>query len=448
MNKKASTGICNRSRVSSMKRQLATTLIHGIGTLVTPSRSKKAPLRGRDLGDVVTIKNAAIAVGSEGEILAVGSERDVYASVDKDSDTHFYDAHGSLAIPGLVDCHAHLVFAGDRSEEFELRNLGASYEDIHAAGGGIRNSVKLTRKALDENIIAPQIRTHLDWMLAAGTTTAEGKSGYALTHQHEIASLNVLKDVATDHPLRVTGTILAAHTIPPEYDDKADAYIDEVAIPAAQEACEKQLAAAADVFLERGSFNKEQAKRYLVAAQEAGLFARMHADQFSDQGGIDLAVEIGARSIDHLEALEADADRLKVLAKSDVAGVLLPLSSLFLGRPWAPGRELIDAGGIVALASDFNPGSSYGESLTLAMSLATLGCKLSAAEALTAATINAAWILNLHDHVGRLDAGYSADVVLLDQPSLAHLPYHVGSPNIKAVFVGGVEVDAGVSTIV
>lgn len=417
----------------------AHTIIHGIGTLVTPARVP-APIRGADVAAVVEVTGAAIAINDDGAIIASGPEAEVRAAVSTDDDTAFHDAHGALAIPGLVDCHTHPVFSGDRAAEFELRNLGAGYEEIHAAGGGIRASVTRTRTALDDGTIAPQVRRHLDWMLAAGTTTAEGKSGYALTLDHELESLRVLQAVAKEHPLRMTRTLLAAHTVPVEYDGRADAYIDEVAIPAAQRAVREVRASAADVFLERGSFDVAQAERYLVAAQQAGLAARLHGDQFTDQGGIELAVRIGARSIDHLEALEADASRLRTLAESDVAGVLLPLSSLFLNRPYAPGRELVDAGAIVALASDFNPGSSYGESLTLAISLACLGCRLRAGEALTATTVNAAWVLGLADRVGRLDPGYRGDVVLLDQPSLAHLPYHVGSPAVQAVFVGGLEV--------
>ena len=422
-----------------MSSPRANTIIHGIGTLVTPARVP-APIRGADLAAVVEVDGAAIAIGDDGTILASGAEADVRDAVTTDGDTEFHDARGALAIPGLVDCHTHPVFAGDRAAEFELRNLGAGYEEIHAAGGGIRASVARTRAALDAGTIAPQVRRHFDWMLAAGTTTAECKTGYALSLEHELASLEVLQAVAADHPLRTTRTLLAAHTVPVEFDGRADAYVDEVAIPAAERAKREGRASAADVFLERGSFDVHQAERYLVAAQAAGLDARLHGDQFSDQGGIDLAVRIGARSIDHLEALEPDAARLRTLADSDVAGVLLPLSSLFLGRPYAPGRELVDAGGIVALASDFNPGSSYGESLTLAMSLACLGCRLRAGEVLTATTVNAAWVLGLADRVGRLDTGYRGDVVLLDQPSLAHLPYHVGSPAVRAVFVGGLEV--------
>ena len=430
-----------------MSPRRARTIIHGIGTLVTPARVP-APVRASDLADVVEVTGAAIAIDDDGVIIASGVEADVREAVEADDDTRFHDARGMLAIPGLVDCHTHPVFAGDRAPEFELRNLGAGYEAIHAAGGGIRASVAKTRAALDDGTIAPQVRRHLDWMLAAGTTTAEGKSGYALTLEHELESLRVLQAVAADHPLRMTRTLLAAHTVPAEYEGRADAYVDEVAIPAAQRAVREVRATAADVFLERGSFDLEQSRRYLLAARAAGLDARIHGDQFSDQGGIGLAIEVGAKSIDHLEALEPDAPRLRTLAESDVAGVLLPLSSLFLGRPFAPGRELADAGAIVALASDFNPGSSYGESLTLAISLACLGCRLRAGEALTAATINAAWVLGLADRVGRLDAGYRGDVLLLDQPSLAHLPYHVGTPALRSVFVGGLEVGslAGVAS--
>ena len=369
-----------------MSVPVASSIIHGIGTLVTPSL-RPAPLRGGDLGDVVELHGAAIAVDANGVIIASGVEAEVRAAVETVSDTRFHDARGMLAVPGLVDCHTHPVFSGDRAAEFELRNLGAGYEEIHAAGGGIRASVDRTRAALEEERIASQVQQHLDWMLAAGTTTAEGKSGYALTEELELRSLQVLGDVASTHPLRVTRTLLAAHTLPAEYDGAGDAYIDEVAVPAVRRARTEAGASAADVFLERGSFNRAQAERYLRAAIDAGLDARLHGDQFSDQGGIELAATIGARSIDHLEALEPGADRLSMLAGSQVAGVLLPTSSLFLGRPYAPGRELVDAGGIVALASDFNPGSSYGESLVFAMSLACLGCRLTAAEALSAATI-------------------------------------------------------------
>lgn len=418
----------------------AATLIHGIGTLVTPA-DVPAPIRGSDLARVVEVSGAAIAIGAGGDILAAGPESDVHGTVTTDEDTHFHDARGALAIPGLVDCHAHLVFAGDRAAEFELRNRGAGYEEIHAAGGGIRSTVAATRAALDSGSIAPRVQQHLDWLLAAGTTTVEGKSGYGLTVEHELASLEVLKRVAAEHAIKVKPTILAAHTVPAEYDGRTDAYVDEVAIPAVRAAAAREWARAADVFLERGSFDVAQSRRYLEAARDAGLAMRLHGDQFSDSGAVDLAIELGARSIDHLEALGAGDERLTRLAASNVACVLLPLSSLFLGRPYAPGRALADAGAIVALATDFNPGSSYGESMPLSISLACVGGGLTAAEALTACTVNAAWVLGVERRVARLAPGCMGDVVLLDQPSLAHLAYHVGTPGIASVFVQGNEVD-------
>jgi imidazolonepropionase len=384
------------------------------------------------------VSGAAIAVDAEGRIIAAGREADVRADVPTDTDTRLHDARGALAVPGFVDCHAHPAFGGDRAAEFELRNLGAAYEQIHAAGGGIRSTVAATRSAIADGTLTARVREHLDWMLVAGTTTAEAKSGYGLSVDAELAGLRAVRDVSADHPVRVTRTLLAAHTVPAEYADRgADAYTDEVAIPAVAAAASENLASAADVFLERGSFSAVQAERYLRAAAAAGLALRLHADQFSDAGALPLALALGARSVDHLEALEPDAPRLRNLAGSGTAGVLLPLSSLFLGRPYAPGRALVDAGGIVALASDFNPGSSYGESLTLAMSLASVGCGLRASEALTAVTANAAWVLGLDHECGRLAPGFSADVVLLDQPSVAHLAYHVGSPAVSAVFARG-----------
>ncbi len=415
--------------------QAAATLITGIGSYVTAPPGS-GPLRGAQMSDVLTVHGAAIAADADGRIIAAGPERAVMDHVRETSDTCVIDAAGALVIPGLVDCHAHPVFGGDRAAEFELRNLGADYEQVHAAGGGIRSTVAHTRASIADGSIDGAIHHHLEWMLRAGTTTTEGKSGYALTFDDELASLDALHRAASALPISVTGTVLAAHTVPGEYAGRADAYIDEVAIPAVREAAHRGLATAADVFLERGSFDAVQSERYLRAARAAGLDIRLHGDQFSNAGSVSLAIELGARSIDHLEALEPSAARLTALAASDVAAVLLPLSSLVLDRPYAPGRALIDAGSIVALASDFNPGSSYGESLTLAMSLACAGCKLRASEALVACTANAAWILRA-EHAGRIDVGRSCDLVLLDQPSLAHLPYHVGSPGITGVIVRG-----------
>ncbi len=419
-----------------MTTATAATLITNIGQLVT-APAGSGPLRGTEMRDVLIIDDAAIAIDDAGIIVGVGSAREVTESVHTHDATEVVDAGGALVLPGFVDCHAHPVFAGDRAAEFELRNLGAGYEQIHAAGGGIRSTVGHTRRALSDGSIDERITRHFDWMIRAGTTTVEAKSGYALTLDGELESLVAAQRCAATHVLDVVGTVLAAHTVPAEFDGRADAFIDEVAIPALRSAVDAGVATAADIFLERGSFDATQARRYLNAARDAGLMLRLHGDQFSDSGAVALAVELGARSIDHLEALAAGDARLQQLAASGVASVLLPLSSLFLGRPYAPGRALIDAGGIVALASDFNPGSSYGESLTLAMSLATIGCGLRADEALTACTANAAWVLGVSHQVGRLAPGFYADFVMFDQPDLRHLSYHVGTPGITGVFKAG-----------
>ena len=406
-------------------------VIRNIRQLATPAGVP--PLRGSDFGKLLVIDDAAIAVRDE-RIVWVGAEADLVQAVAVNEETDTIDAAGTLAIPGLVDCHAHPVFAGDRSEEFDMRNTGVDYETLHARGGGIARTVRMTRAALTDSI-APDVSLHYDWMLRAGTTTTEAKSGYALTVDGELESLRTAIACAGMHPIDVVPTILAAHTIPIEYVERGDAYIDEIAIPAVKAAAEQGLARAADIFVERGSFNTVQARRYLTAAAEAGLLLRLHGDQFSEQGSLSLAIELDARSVDHLEA--TDQRGANRLADSDVAGVLLPLSSLFLGRPYAPGRALADACGIVAVASDFNPGSSYGESLTLAMSLACVGCGLRSSEALCAVTANAAWVLDLHDEVGRLEPGLLADVLLVDQPDVRHLAYHVGSPAVRAVIKRG-----------
>jgi len=276
------------------------------------------------------------------------------------------------------------------------------------------------------------VRKHRGWMLRAGTTTFESKSGYGLDRETELASLRAVK-AAGGVP-----TWLGAHAVPPEFDD-ADAYLDfaltEV-LPAAAE-----IAEAADVFLERGAFDADQARRYLTACGEAGLALRLHGDQFTEQGAIPLAIELGARSVDHLEATGEEG--VAALGKSDVAAVLLPASALFLARPMPPGRALVDAGGIVALATDFNPGSAFCESLPLICSLASAQLRLSPAEALTACTVNAAHVLGRSDSRGRLAPGYSADVVLLEAPDWRYLAYHLGANLVAEVILHGERAELG-----
>jgi imidazolonepropionase len=342
-----------------------------------------------------------------------------------DGDIVELDGRGRCAIPGLVDCHTHACFAGDRVEEFALRAAGASYEELHAAGGGILSTVRATRGA-GEAELERIVRRHGAWMLRHGTTTFEAKSGYGLDLETELASLRAVA-AAGGIP-----TWLGAHAVPPEFAD-ADAYLEFALADVLPHAAD--LAEAADVFLERGAFDREQARRYLEACRDAGLTPRLHGDQFTESGAIPLAIELGARSVDHLEATGQDG--IRALAASDVTGVLLPASALFLDRPMPPARALVDAGAAVALATDFNPGSSFSESLPLVCSLACTQLHLAPAEALAATTVNAAHVLGRADRIGRIAPGYAADIVLLDAPDWRYLAYHLAGDVVDAVIRRG-----------
>jgi len=395
-------------------------LIRDLAQVVTPA-GRGAPLRGGDLGELELTTDAYVLC-KEGRIERVGSMRSLSRL---DSDVEEVDGRGLSAVPGLVDCHTHAAFAGDRVEEFSLRAGGASYEELHAAGGGILSTVRATRAA-GEDGLREGVRTHRAWMLRAGTTTWESKSGYGLDRDTELAQLRAVRKAGG------VATWLGAHAVPPEHPD-ADEYLDftlaEV-LPAAAE-----LAEAADVFLERGAFDADQARRYLTACAVAGLTLRLHGDQFTESGAVPLALELGARSIDHLEATGDDG--VDALGAGDVTAVLLPASALFLGRPMPPGRALVDAGAPVALATDFNPGSAFTESLPLVMSLAATQLGLAPAEALGAVTVNAAHVLGRADRIGRLAPGYDADIVLVDAPDWRHLAYHLAGDVIRTVVLGG-----------
>jgi imidazolonepropionase len=400
---------------------VARLLIRDLAQLATPAAGT-APLRGASLGAVEVLEDAYVLCAGD-TIEAVGRMRDLPRL---DGDVAELDGRGRCAIPGLVDCHTHPAFGGDRVEEFSLRAGGAGYEELHAAGGGIRSTVRATRAAGEDGLRAA-VERHRSWMLRQGTTTFEGKSGYGLDRDTELASLRAVRDAGG------VPTWLGAHAVPPEFEGDADAYLDFALAEVLPEAA--QIAEAADVFLERGAFDAAQARRYLEACRAAGLALRVHGDQFTEQGAIPLAIELGARSVDHLEATGDDG--VRTLATSDVVGVVLPASALFLGRPMPPGRALVDAGAAVALATDFNPGSAFCESLPLCCSLAATQLKLSPAEALTACTVNAAHVLGRADRLGRLAPGYRADVVLLDAPDWRYLAYHLGGRLVDEVVLAG-----------
>ena len=397
-------------------------LIRDLAQVASPSGSG-APLRGEALHEIDVIHDAYVLCEG-GRIAATGRMCDLQPS---DGDVVELDGSGLSAIPGLVDCHTHACFAGDRVEEFSLRAAGASYEELHARGGGILSTVRATRAAGDAGL-AVALAKHVGWMLRAGTTTFEAKSGYGLDRETELAQLRAVRDAGG------IPTWLGAHTVPPEFVDAGgDAYVDFLIAEVLPEAA--AVAEAADVFLERAAFDADQARRYLTACRDAGLVLRLHGDQFTEAGAIPLAIELGARSVDHLEATGADG--IAALAASKIVGVLLPASALFLNRPMPPGRALVDAGAAIALATDFNPGSAYCESLPLVCSLAATQMALSPEEALSACTVNAAHVLGRSGTKGRLAEGYDADVVLVAAEDWRHVVYHLGGPVVHTVIAAG-----------
>lgn len=395
-------------------------LIRDLEQLATPA-GRGSPLRGPELGAVDVISGAYVLCSGR-RIEAVGEMSRLAVPA---GDVEELDGRGLCAVPGLVDCHTHACFAGDRIEEFSLRAAGATYEELHAAGGGILATVRATRAAGEETLRAIA-RRHREWMLHAGTTTFEAKSGYGLDRETELASLRAIREAGG------IPTFLGAHAVPPEFPD-ADDYLDFVigdVLPEAASAAE-----AADVFVERGAFDAGQARRYLTKAKRLGLTLRLHADQFTEAGGVELATDLGARSVDHLEATSEHG--VRVLAASEVTAVVLPVSALFLNRPMPPARQLLDAGAAVALATDFNPGSAFCESIPLVCSLACTQLGLSPAEALAASTVNAAHVLSCADRKGRLAPGYDADIALIGVPDWRYLAYHVAGEVVAGVIKDG-----------
>ena len=396
-------------------------LIRDLAQLATPQEAS-APLRGSALRELVVVEDAYVLV-QDGLIASVGRMNELDGS-SLDGDVEELDGRGLSAIPGLVDCHTHPAFAGDRAHEFALRAGGATYEELLEAGGGILSTTRATRAAGSAALEAI-VRTHRDAMLAHGTTTFEGKSGYGLDRETELAQLRAVRAAGG------VATWLGAHAVPPEQPD-ADTYVDWLVEEVLPDAA--GIAVAADVFVERGTFDVEQARRYLLACRAAGLALRLHGDQLSEIGAVPLAVELRARSVDHLEATGPVG--VEQLASSEVVAVLLPIAALYLGRPMPPGRALVDAGAAIALATDFNPGSAYCESLPVVCTLACTQLGLVPEEALSACTLNAAHVLGLADR-GCLAAGMRGDVVLVDAPDWRHLAYHLAGDVIHTVVHGG-----------
>lgn len=385
----------------------------------------------RDLG---IIEGGCLA-SRDGTIVFAGTRGDFEREVTLSEDAPILDASDRVVLPGFVDAHTHLAFAGSRHEEFAARLAGASYEEIAAKGGGILSTVRATRAA-GEQELQEGIRTRFDTMLLHGTTTCEAKSGYGLTLEAELGLLRAVRQAASAHPMDAICTLLGAHTLPPEFKEERDAYVRLVAEEMVPAAASQGLARFCDVFCERSVFDINETRVILTAGKRHGLRPRVHADQLSDFGGAALAAELEAASADHLDNVGDEG--IRALAAAGVSAGLLPGASFcFRAKEHAPARRMIEAGLAVFLATDLNPGTSYTESISNVMGLGCLLMDMAVEEAIAASTINAAWSLGLDEQVGSLRPGRRADLILMEVPHYAHLVYHFGVNHVSGVVKDG-----------
>jgi imidazolonepropionase len=389
------------------------------------------PRTGAELCELGIVNDGAMLV-RDGRVAAVGSLREIEPIA---RDPEVVDAGGRAVVPGFVDAHTHLVFGGNRAGEFEKRCAGMTYQQIAAEGGGICSTVRRTRAASEDELTAAA-RRYAGWFLAGGTTTIEAKSGYGLTVEDELKILRAIRRISDTTPLRCVPTFLGAHEIPEEYAGRADEYISLVCDEMLPRVVEQRLAEYCDIFCETKVFTLDQARRVFSAAKERGLGLRMHADQFTAFGASDLAAELGAVTCDHLE--QTGAASIEALRRAGVQPVLLPASVYAIRLAKYPdARAMIGAGLAVVLATDFNPGSSPTTSMRMVMSLACTQMKMTAAEALSAATINAAHSLGRGHEIGSLQKGKIADFAIHDAEDYRELPYFFGGGSCT-VFTGGV----------
>ena len=411
-----------------------TTAIVNIGQLVTLAGPARPRVEG-ELRDLSIISDGALLV-DEGRIVAAASYSDLLSEIPPHAEV--IDAKGRCVTPGFVDAHTHLVFAGNRANEFEQRIAGATYQQIAAAGGGILRTVALTRAATVDELLT-EARRHRDWMLRSGTTTMEAESGYGLDQPTELRMLQVLAQLDSEGPARIIPTLLAAHTVPPEFADRRDEYIRWIVEELIPEVAAQGLARYCDVFCDDHAFTVDETRVVLSAARRQGMKLRIHAEQFRPGTGAELAAEMGATTADHLETITEDT--LHQLRTAGVQPVLLPGSVFALSRTnYPPARRMVELGLAIVLATDFNPGSSPVSSMPFMLSLACLQMGLSPAEALSAATINAAYSLALGSCVGSLEAGKQADFVIHEFNDYRELAYFIAAPARPRVFVAGVEV--------
>lgn len=408
-------------------------LIINAGQLLTLAGPNEWPRTGDALREIGLVPGGALAA-ADGVIIAAGPAAQVLDEVALAPGGVRLDAGGRVVLPGFVDPHTHLMFAGSRADEFMLRLRGATYQQIAEQGGGIAATMRATREASEEDLVALG-RRRLERMLAHGTTTVEAKSGYGLRTEDELKILRAIHRLTAAHEVDVIPTFLGAHAVPPEHRADPDTYVTEIIEEMIPAVVDEDLAEFCDAFCEAGAFTPAQSRAVLLAGAEAGLDAKIHADELSDLGGARLAAEVGAVSADHL--LYASEEGLSAMAATGTMAVLLPGTALFLGLPYARARRMIELGVAVALATDFNPGTSPTYSMPMAVALSCIGMRLDPAEAIAAATINAAHAIRVAEEVGSLEPGKAADAVILDLTDYRELPMAFGTNPVHAVVKRG-----------
>ncbi|MGA8729357.1 MAG: imidazolonepropionase [Terracidiphilus sp.] len=413
---------------------IGTFAVVNIGQLVTLAGPRR-PRTGAEMNELGLIEDGALLI-EDGVVTAVGTEDELASRI---SPTMLeIDAGGRCVTPGFVDAHTHLVFAGNRAEEFEQRVGGATYQEIAAAGGGILHTVALTREATEDELLV-SARRYRNWMLSSGTTTIEAKSGYGLDRDTELRMLRVMARLDREGPTRIVPTLLAAHTVPPEFAGRREEYVRWITEELIPEVGAEKLALYCDAFCDDHAFTVDETRAVFTAARSHGLELRLHAEQFRSGTGAALAAELGAATSDHLEMVTEET--LGRLCAAGVQPVLLPGSVFALGRTnYPPARKMIEMGLAVVLATDFNPGSSPIASMPFIFSLACLQMGMSPAEALTAGTVNAAWSLGLGDQIGSLEPGMQADFLIHEFVDYRELAYFVAAPARRRVFIGGNDV--------
>lgn len=404
------------------------TLIHNIGQLILPKKST-LPLKGDNMKNLHVTNDAALAI-KNGKIAWVGSNNEAGSF----QASEIIDAKGRLVSPGLVDPHTHLVHGGSREKEMALKQAGVPYLEILKQGGGILSTVEATRSTSEEDLYH-KAAFHLERIMSYGVTTVEAKSGYGLDAETELKQLRVAKKLADSYPINLVSTFLGPHAIPKDYKGNEEAFLTNM-IDLLATVKKENLAEFTDIFCETGVFTIEQSRRFMEASKDHGFGVKIHADEIDPLGGTELATTMGAVSADHLVA--ASNEGIKGLAETDTVAVLLPGTTFYLGKDsYARGREMIDSGASVALATDFNPGSCVTENLQLIMSLAALKMKLTPEEIWNAVTVNAAHAIGRGDQAGTLQVGDSADLVIWDAPNYMYIPYHYGVNHTSLVMKSG-----------